>query len=364
MSLGLGNASTRALHGVHRLNPGTESMRLPRRHTAQTHRYYKKTFSDKSRRMIRPLRTLLLAIFSVVGTSICAHGATTPDGTNVATDTLTEAAATAAVSMPELADIQWYAPCAAPLPPVRPDSIVCDWDPHFSAHPGPVSPYEMPVSWTARSHDWKRLWYNTIALGSAFVGTLLVLECLPEDATSWNRAELQDVPLFKRWYNHVIDKGVEWDHDKFYFNYILHPYAGGVYFMAARSCGFNFWQSLLYCTIVSNVGWEYGIEAFMERPSIQDLFVTPIIGSCVGEGFYRIKRHIVDRNYTLWGSAVLGNIVAFLVDPVNEFVGFLDRNPARRVAREKAAARAAAPTLTLSPMLGTRCAGFALTARF
>lgn len=314
--------------------------------------------------MIRPLRTLLLAIFSVVGTSICAHGATTPDGTNVATDTLTEAAATAAVSMPELADIQWNTSCAAPLPPLRPDSIDCDWDARFGAHPGPVSPYEMPVSWTASSHDWKRLWYNTITLGSAFAGTLLVLECLPEDATSWNRAELQDVPLFKRWYNHVIDKGVEWDHDKFYFNYILHPYAGGVYFMAARSCGFNFWQSLLYCTIVSNVGWEYGVEAFMERPSIQDLFVTPIIGSCVGEGFYRIKRHIVDRNYTLWGSAVLGNIVAFLVDPVNEFVGFLDRNPARRVAREKAAARADAPTLTLSPMLGTRCAGFALTARF
>lgn len=29
---------------------------------------------------------------------------------------------------------------------------------------------------------------------------------MPEDATSWNRAELQDVPLFKRWHNHVIKK--------------------------------------------------------------------------------------------------------------------------------------------------------------
>lgn len=42
------------------------------------------------------------------------------------------------------------------------------------------------------------------ALSGAFVGTLLVLECLPEDATAWNRAELQDVPLFKRW---RCDKG-------------------------------------------------------------------------------------------------------------------------------------------------------------
>lgn len=54
--------------------------------------------------------------------------------------------------------------------------------------------------------DWHRLWINTTILSGAFVGTLLVLECLPEDATSWNRCELQDVPLFKRWHNHVIKK--------------------------------------------------------------------------------------------------------------------------------------------------------------
>lgn len=320
---------------------------------------------DTQHRMNSSVRIFLLFILSVVAPSMHVHGALdVHEDINAAADSTVKVAVSAAVAATELAEIQWNASGVASLPPLRIDSIASIWNPSIGAHPGPVSPYELPASWTARSHDWKRLWYNTIALSSAFVGTLLVLECLPEDATSWNRAELQDVPLFKRWYNHVIVKGVEWDHDKFYFNYILHPYAGGVYFMAARSCGFNFWQSMLYCTIISNVGWEYGIEAFMERPSIQDLFVTPIIGSCIGEGFYRIKRHIVDRNYTLWGSAVLGNIVAFLVDPVNEFVGFFDRNPARRVARQKAAARPDAPTLTLSPMLGTRCAGFALSARF
>lgn len=200
----------------------------------------------------------------------------------------------------------------------------------------PITPYAMPVSWTASNPDWHRLWLNTAALSTAFVGTLLVLECLPEDATSWNRAELRDVPLLKRWKQHVIEKGVEWDHDKFYFNYILHPYAGGAYFMAARSCGFNFWQSMLYCSLVSNVGWEYGIEAFMERPSAQDLFITPVVGSLVGEGFYRAKRRIVDNGYTLCGSRLLGCFVAFLVDPVNEFMGYLTRNnPARKLAKSR-----------------------------
>lgn len=156
---------------------------------------------------------------------------------------------------------------------------------HAVAKPKPISPYELPYSVIQNNYDWHRLWINTATLSGAFVGTLLVLECLPEDATSWNRAELQDVPLFKRWHNHVIKKGPEWDHDKFYFNYVLHPYAGAAYFMAARSCGFNFWRSSLYGAIVSTVGWEFGIEAFMERPSIQDIFITPIVGSCIGEGF-------------------------------------------------------------------------------
>ena len=120
-----------------------------------------------------------------------------------------------------------------------------------------------------------------------------MLECLPEDATAWNRAELQDVPLFKRWRDHVIKEGPEWDHDKFYFNYILHPYAGAVYYKGARSCGFNVWQSLLYCTCISTVGWEFGIEAFMERPSIQDIFITPLVGSLIGEGFYKVKRSLL-----------------------------------------------------------------------
>ena len=195
--------------------------------------------------------------------------------------------------------------------------------------------YSKPYSVTEKVPDWKRLWTNTAVLSGAYIGTLLVLECLPEDATSWNRAELQDVPLFKRWHNHVIKEGPEWDHDKFYFNYILHPYAGAVYFMSARSCGFNTWQSLLYCTCVSTIGWEFGIEAFMERPSIQDIFVTPLVGSAIGEGFYHIKRHLVDNDYCILGSPILGGIVAWVVDPVNEFTGLWLGNPARCIAHEK-----------------------------
>ena len=217
--------------------------------------------------------------------------------------------------------------------------------------------YSLPYSLTRTCHDWKRLWINTGVLTGAFVGTLFVLELLPEDATSWNRASLQNVPLFKRWKKHVITEGPEWDHDKFVFNYVLHPYAGAAYFMAARSVGFNFYQSLLYSTIISNIGWEFGIEAFMERPSYQDLFITPLIGSALGEGFYRLKRKIVNDGYELLGSPFLGGLVAFFIDPVNEVVGYFghNHNPARTVAEQKERERRQrmGPHLSLVPGLGS-----------
>lgn len=226
-----------------------------------------------------------------------------------------------------------------------------------------LSPYELPYSVTGNSYDWHRLWINTAVLSSAYVGTLLVLECLPEDATSWNRAELQDVPLFKRWHNHVIKKGPEWDHDKFYFNYILHPYAGAAYFMSARSCGFNFWRSFLYGSIVSTVGWEFGIEAFMERPSIQDIFVTPIVGSVIGEGFYHVKRWLVDNDYRLFGSHILGGILAFIVDPVNEFTGLWLGNPARSIAHDRAKG-AGGMDISLVPSISQGYRGVSLVGHF
>lgn len=226
-----------------------------------------------------------------------------------------------------------YAPITAPALDTS-NILSYDWLPH--AKPTPVSPYALPYSLTGKSYNWHRLWINSAVLSSAFVGTLLVLECLPEDATTWNRAALQKYSPFYRWYRHIFIKGPEWDHDNFVFNYVLHPYAGAAYYMGARSQGFNAYQSLLYATIVSTVGWEFGIEACMERPSYQDLFVTPLCGAVIGEGFYLTKRYLVNNNYRLLGSPILGNVVAFLVDPLNEAVGWFAGDPARRIARAKA----------------------------
>lgn len=252
--------------------------------------------------------------------------------------------------------------------PAMPDTVFTPVEPPFPAntlHPidrPVISIYAFPEQNTnlAFSHpDWHRMWVNTAVLTGAYVASLLVLECLPEDATTWNRAAIQKVPLFQRWYKNVFVKGPEWDHDNPMFNFVLHPYAGAAYFMAARSCGFSFWGSLLYSTIISTVPWEFGIEAFMERPSYQDLFITPLVGSVIGEGFFRIKRYLVANDYRLFGSPVWGNIVAFLVDPVNEVVGLIGGNPARKLIKARKLELASSPMV-----LAGGGYGFSVSVRF
>lgn len=292
------------------------------------------------------MRSILKIILSVISLATCALAEASPaDRIEALYIEESEICVTTSLSRPDQAMID--------------TSYVDALRPFMSKGTVP-SMYQLPYSMRGSARDWHRLWINTAVFAGAFVGTLLVLECLPEDATSWNRAALQKDPPQKRWFMNVFKRGPEWDHDNPIFNYVLHPYAGAVYFMSARSCGFNFYQSLLYSACISTIGWEFGIEACMERPSIQDIFVTPLVGSAIGELFYKLKRHIVAHDYRLWGSPVVGNIVAFLVDPVNEVVGLFSGNPARKLhLRERPCA-----VSSLMPAVGRGTVGFSFTCTF
>lgn len=173
--------------------------------------------------------------------------------------------------------------------------------------------------------NWKRLGLHTTVFVGAGATMLIILEALPENATAWNKSEIQSIPLFRRYSDH-IKKGPVFDRDNPTFNYILHPYAGAVYYQAARGSGCNMWQSFLYSTFVSNVLWEYGIEAFNETPSIQDLVITPVIGSAIGEGFHICKKKIVSNDYRVLGKRWIGKTICWMIDPFNEFANiFMSR---------------------------------------
>lgn len=215
-----------------------------------------------------------------------------------------------------------------------------------TASTGPVCIYDMPYSINASYPNYHRLAANTAVLFGGGVVALGILAILPEDATAWNKKEYEGVPLFQRYFNNVIH-GPHFDSDNAIFNYVLHPYAGAAYYMSARSQGFNLWQSWLYSFSVSAFFWEFGIEAFMERPSWQDLVITPMGGLLLGEAFYLAKRYIVEHDYRLLGTKWLGYPVAFLLDPVNECLGYFRGNEAHNWSQRHH--KATDPTLEVRP---------------
>lgn len=232
----------------------------------------------------------------------------------------------------------------------------------FTKNYGRLTLYDFPYSRTLSMPDWKHLWVNTSVLVGAGVTTMIILESLPADATAWNKKENAKVSMWKRWVRNV-KTGPVWDNDNLVFNYLLHPYAGAAYYMGARSCGFNCWGSFLYSFCISTFFWEYGFEAFNEIPSVQDLVITPMVGSLLGEGFYLVKRHIVDNDYRLAGSRILGYSVAFLVDPLNECIGYF-RGDQRRQIRRSAALGGLSGSSWIAPSRSGISGGISLSYQF
>ena len=139
---------------------------------------------------------------------------------------------------------------------------------------------------------------------------------MPESFTHWDKEAMKEQGMFYKWKENV-KAGPVWDEDDFTMNYLAHPYCGGVYYMTARSSGFNIFESFSYSVVMSTFFWEYGIEAFAEIPSVQDLVVTPVLGSVVGEIFFITKKRIVRHDKKVLNSRFLGITSLFIIDPFN-----------------------------------------------
>ncbi|MCS5421286.1 MULTISPECIES: DUF3943 domain-containing protein [Psychrilyobacter] len=159
--------------------------------------------------------------------------------------------------------------------------------------------------------------------GSLFIlagATAAFLYTLPESTTRWGKNE--ESSLFEQWKRNVTS-GPVWDHDNPGFNYIGHAYTGGVYYILARNANYSKYESFWYSFFISTFFWEYGIEAFAERPSMQDIVITPVFGSMVGEGFYILQNYILDNNGMLFNSKFLGSTTMMFMDPMGHLSSYL-----------------------------------------
>ena len=109
-----------------------------------------------------------------------------------------------------------------------------------------------------------------------------------------------------------LKHGFIWDNDAMGTNMFMHPYHGSLYFNAARSNGYNYWQSSLF-SIAGSSMWELFMEC--EYPSTNDILATPIGGMALGEVLYRTSDLILDDRRT--GNSRFGlEAAAFLVSPM------------------------------------------------
>lgn len=109
--------------------------------------------------------------------------------------------------------------------------------------------------------------------------------------------------------------GFEWDDDHLYTNMFAHPYSGSLYFNAARSSGFNFWQSELFA-VGGSAMWEMFMEC--EYPSTNDIIATPVGGAALGEVFFRTSDMIIDDR-TSGRERFIREALALVINPMRGF---------------------------------------------
>jgi len=170
--------------------------------------------------------------------------------------------------------------------------------------------------------DGKRLLYNTGLYFGATLASFTILWFSPESFSNWDKDKIKEEGFFKQWKENV-KAGPVWDEDNWVLNWVIHPWAGAVYYMSARGSGFKMWESFTYSVLMSSLFWEYGVEAFAEIPSWQDLILTPTVGSVIGELFFISKGKIINNNRRIWNSKLIGNTSLFIMDPFNEIIDLI-----------------------------------------
>jgi hypothetical protein len=151
--------------------------------------------------------------------------------------------------------------------------------------------------------------------------TVLKLEFAKTDFTTWKRTLNAGFPWNSGW---------EWDQDRFGNNFFSHPMMGGFYFSAARTNGYNFWQSV---PIVFAGSYMWKIFGENGKPEREDLINTTVDGVLLGEVTYRLSSNILDDR-TTGPERVFREILAGLVNPVRGINRLFDGKAFRRTNRE------------------------------
>jgi len=145
-----------------------------------------------------------------------------------------------------------------------------------------------PVLRNQNAGIWKKIGRAELFIGGAELFGITVLMLSPKEVTGWSSDWTQDA-----WRNvkRSLSTPPVWDDDDWQINYVGHPIAGSFYYNSLRSQHASIFHSFLFATAQSFI-WEYFIEATAEKPSTQDLIVTPVVGAILGESTHRLTMNM------------------------------------------------------------------------
>jgi len=171
---------------------------------------------------------------------------------------------------------------------------------------GYSSAYAEEADWNGlRKDSYLTVGYQLLAAAAIYY--------MPQDISGWEDKDKNIDYRISQYKKNI--RYLRWDTDTCLVNCVGHPYFGAAYYVVARQRNFDRWESFTYAFTMSAI-FEYGVEAFFEKPSIQDLIITPVGGMLVGEYFYKyrkqLKREIAERGASRWWESS----ALFLTDPI------------------------------------------------
>ncbi|MBO9665352.1 MAG: DUF3943 domain-containing protein [Bdellovibrio sp.] len=112
----------------------------------------------------------------------------------------------------------------------------------------------------------------------------------------------------------------EYDKDTYDYNIFKHAISGQLYYQWYRSRGYTEQRAFLW-SFMSSLAFEFTIETVTERPSFQDMYLTPVLGSVLGMGMERVSLYFHSKKS--WPYRALGflfNPFSLLPDSQYKFV--------------------------------------------
>ncbi|MCC6528196.1 MAG: DUF3943 domain-containing protein [Polyangiaceae bacterium] len=123
----------------------------------------------------------------------------------------------------------------------------------------------------------------------------------------------------------VSGEGLSLDTNRFETNTVMHPFAGTVYYLAARGNDLGLVESFAL-SLLASTAWEYVAE-FREKVSINDLIMTPAAGLAVGEPLDRLSR------FFSAGDGVIPEMLGVLTSPFRALSDVVTEGTSARAER-------------------------------